>query len=201
MNYDEQFANLDSHAKAAYVSSKEYEKLPYINYDDLSADRKLWWQKVASRLIAKAKFNALRYATPEMEEVKKECREEDLDEYIYRVWLGYTVKPASEPQPDTKETKEPVVSKNYLEQALLVSGATGARGNTYGTAEENFQRIANLWNAQLGNSLTRPLTTADVSILMVLVKLSRLAKCPTHVDSWVDIAGYVNCASQIQQGE
>lgn len=194
------------------MKTEEYEKLPYINYDDLSADKKLWWQKVAFRLIAKAKFNALHYATPEMEEVKKECREEELDEYIYRVWLGCTGKPASAPQLDTKEPKEPVVSKNYLAQALEVSGATGARGNTYGTAESNFQRIANLWNAQLGLSngtaitvgtgcLTRPLTSADVSILMVLVKLSRLANCPTHTDSWVDIAGYVNCASQIQQGE
>ena len=38
-------------------------------------------------------------------------------------------------------SKEP--TKNYLHQATEVSGTTGARGNTYGTAEENFQRIAN----------------------------------------------------------
>lgn len=142
-----------------------------------------------------------------------EKSEEDtaLDNYIYTVWLG--IPNIQEPEDSELEIKcsnlvletfashEPLTTKNFLEQALLVSGKAGARGNTYGTAEENFQRIANLWNAQLGNSLTRPLTTADVSILMVLVKLSRLANCPTHVDSWVDIAGYVNCASQIQQGE
>ena len=127
MNPDEYLYRLDSHARAAYESSKEYEKLPYANYDDLSADRKLWWQKVASRLVTAAKNNALRYATPEMEEVKKECREEDLAEYIYRAWIGSTSKPVSNLQPETKETKEPVVSKNYLTQALEVSGATGAR--------------------------------------------------------------------------
>ena len=106
-------------------------------------------------------------------------------------------------------TKKPVVTKNYLHQAYEVSGATGARGNTYGTAEENFQRIANLMTAQLGlveelpNSgcLTRPLTKEDVALLMIHVKASRLANCPSHEDSWVDIAGYVNCVSNIQQGE
>ena len=40
------------------------------------------------------------------------------------------------------------VSKNYLHKAYDVSGQQGARGNTYGTAEENFQRIANLMTAQ-----------------------------------------------------
>ena len=105
--------------------------------------------------------------------------------------------------------KQSPVSKNYLHKAYEVSGQQGARGNTYGTAEENFQRIANLMTAQLGlveelpNSgcLTRPLTVEDVALLMIQVKVSRLANSPTHADSWVDIAGYVNCASQIQQGE
>ena len=106
-------------------------------------------------------------------------------------------------------TKKPVVTKNYLHQAYEVSGQKGARGNTYGSAEENFQRIANLMTAQLGlveelpNSgcLTRPLTGEDVALLMIHVKSSRLANCPSHEDSWVDIAGYVNCVSNIQQGE
>ena len=105
--------------------------------------------------------------------------------------------------------KQSPVSKNYLHKAYEVSGHQGARGNTYGTADENFQRIANLMTAQLGlveelpNSgcLTRPLTKEDVALLMIQVKASRLANSPTHADSWVDIAGYVNCASQIQQGE
>ena len=107
------------------------------------------------------------------------------------------------------ETKKPVVTKNYLHQAYEVSGTTGARGNTYGTAAENFQRIANLITSQLGlveelpNSgcLTRPLTQEDVALLMIMVKSSRLANSPIHADSWVDIAGYINCVSTIQQGE
>ena len=105
------------------------------------------------------------------------------------------------------ESKEP--TKNYLHQAYEVSGHQGARGNTYGSAEENFQRIANLMTAQLGlveelphsGCLARPLTVEDVALLMIMVKSSRLANSPIHADSWVDIAGYVNCVSQIQQGE
>ena len=99
--------------------------------------------------------------------------------------------------------------KNYIQRAYDVSGQQGARGNTYGTADENFQRIANLMTAQLGlveelphsGCLTRPLTAEDVALLMIQVKASRLANSPTHEDSWVDIAGYVNCVSTIQQGE
>ena len=106
-------------------------------------------------------------------------------------------------------TEEQQPTKNYLHQAAEVSGAVGARGNTYGTAKENFQRIANLMTAQLGlveelphsGCLTRPLTVEDVALLMIMVKSSRLANSPTHADSWVDIAGYVNCVSTIQQGE
>ena len=106
-------------------------------------------------------------------------------------------------------TKKQQQSKNYLHKAHEVSGQQGARGNTYGTAEENFQRIANLMTAQLGlveelpNSgcLTRPLTVEDVALLMIQVKASRLANLPTHEDSWIDIAGYVNCVSMIQTGE
>ena len=105
--------------------------------------------------------------------------------------------------------EQPVTYTNYLHKAYDVSGQQGARGNTYGSAEENFQRIANLMTAQLGlvedlpNSgcLTRALTKEDVALLMIQVKASRLANMPTHEDSWIDIAGYVNCVSMIQTGE
>lgn len=109
----------------------------------------------------------------------------------------------------TKKSEEVPTSTNYLHQALAVSGTAGARGNTYGSADENFQRIANLMTAQLGlvselpNSgcLTRALAVEDVALLMIMVKTSRLANNPVHADSWTDIAGYVNCASTIHNGD
>ena len=100
-------------------------------------------------------------------------------------------------------------SSNYLLKAYNVSGSAGARGNTYGTAEENFERIAKLFTAQLGlfadcpvsGKLTKPLTKEDVAALMIQVKLSRIANAPEHEDSWIDIAGYVNCISFIHNEE
>ena len=92
------------------------------------------------------------------------------------------------------------MEKRLLTQALEISGTTGARGNTYGSAIENFTRIANLWNAQLGSKLAEPLTPLAVAQLMILVKMSRLANAEDHEDSWVDIAGYVNCADTIMSG-
>lgn len=92
------------------------------------------------------------------------------------------------------------MEKRFLTQALEISGTRGARGNTYGSAHENFNRIANLWNAQLGAKLAVPMNALDVAQLMILVKMSRLANAEDHVDSWIDIAGYVNCADTIING-
>jgi hypothetical protein len=89
------------------------------------------------------------------------------------------------------------MTQGFLTKALEISGTTGARGNTYGSAHENFTRIAALWNAQLSSKLAVPLTPLDVAQLMILVKMSRLANAENHEDSWVDIAGYVNCADSI----
>lgn len=60
------------------------------------------------------------------------------------------------------------------------------RGTDYGSPLENFNRIANLWEAYTGQVFT----AQDVGIMMMLVKVSRLMENPKHFDSWVDIAGY-----------
>ena len=64
--------------------------------------------------------------------------------------------------------------------------ATKDRGEDYGKPSENFERIATLWEAYTGKKYT----VADVGLMMMLVKISRLMESPTHEDSWVDLAGY-----------
>lgn len=74
------------------------------------------------------------------------------------------------------------------------------RNTTYGAPEDNFARIAELWNAYLRIRPTdsnAPLNALDVAHMMSLMKLARLAYNPTHVDSFVDFAGYVACAAGI----
>lgn len=74
------------------------------------------------------------------------------------------------------------------------------RNANYGNPEDNFQNIANLWNAYL--TVSRPmaavLTPADVAVMSMLIKVARLGNNPVHHDSAVDIAGYAACLGDIQ---
>jgi len=65
------------------------------------------------------------------------------------------------------------------------------RGRDYGDPVLNHARIAALWSAFLGTELT----AHDVSICMILTKISRLAASPGHTDSYVDIDGYARIAA------
>lgn len=71
---------------------------------------------------------------------------------------------------------------------------TGKRDDEYGGPEDNFSRIAALWSAYLGTDIG----AEDVAIMMVLLKISRLAASfYESMDSWVDIAGYAACGAEI----
>lgn len=66
----------------------------------------------------------------------------------------------------------------------------GDRNATYGSPADNFTRTASLINAQFGTSFT----ATDVGVLMVLLKVARLASGAAQRDTFVDIAGYAACA-------
>lgn len=65
------------------------------------------------------------------------------------------------------------------------------RGADYGDPVANHERIAALWSAFLGFEVS----AHDVAVCMILVKVSRLASSPGHVDSLVDIDGYARIAA------
>lgn len=78
------------------------------------------------------------------------------------------------------------------------------RGLNYGKPEDNFQRIALIWNAHMVNRFgleaAPVLTPQDVSMMMILLKVARLQNSPEHHDSWVDVAGYAACGGEIASG-
>lgn len=84
-------------------------------------------------------------------------------------------------------------------QELLdyASAAVADRGLNYGTPEDNFGRIAALWNTHLANRLPGALTGSDVAMMMVLMKVARLENSPEHLDSWIDVAGYAACGATL----
>lgn len=92
-----------------------------------------------------------------------------------------------------------MLRKELLEEAAKITN--GERQEHYGTPENNFARIAALWNDYLG--IQDPfvaLSASDVAAMMILLKIARTRSDPKHLDSWVDIAGYASCGGEIVSG-
>lgn len=69
----------------------------------------------------------------------------------------------------------------------------GARNQTYGNVEDSFSRIASFWSTYL-NTVVTPI---DVAMMMVLLKTARASEGPSHLDNYVDVAGYAACAYEL----
>lgn len=96
-------------------------------------------------------------------------------------------------------TDTPDPAALLLEQALKI--VTGARRKSYGAPEDNFKCIADLWavwiaRRQQVDPQKVGLDAVDVSAMMVLMKVARLAESPAHADSWRDTAGYAACGAR-----
>jgi len=108
---------------------------------------------------------------------------------------------------DTPMQQQNTPRARLLEEAMKI--VHHDRNANYGNPEDNFQNIANLWNAyveanakaKLGSrdSYIPVFTPADVAIMNMLIKVARLANNPNHHDSAVDIAGYAACLADIQE--
>lgn len=91
------------------------------------------------------------------------------------------------------------MSKKIKGRKAVIEAATQAvmtdRNADYAPPEENFRRIADLWNVYLeGRS---EITPYDTAIMMVLVKVARIQASPHLADHLVDIAGYAACAGDV----
>jgi hypothetical protein len=75
---------------------------------------------------------------------------------------------------------------------------SGARRSAYGKPEANFERISRYWTAYMAN-VGKPIeiTAADVSPMMILMKLARLAESPQHLDSMIDAVGYTLTMAEV----
>ena len=75
----------------------------------------------------------------------------------------------------------------------------GDREQDYGSPEQNFERIAELWNAYFTG---RPdyISPIDVACMLALLKIARIASGHAKADNWVDLAGYAACGGEIEAG-
>lgn len=67
------------------------------------------------------------------------------------------------------------------------------RGQVYGDMVETHSRIADVWSGILGHSVS----SHQVALCMVGLKLVRASVSPSHKDSYVDAMGYTRIADTI----
>lgn len=91
-----------------------------------------------------------------------------------------------------KSTNGKPQRKNVLEEAMDIT--SGARREAYGHPRDNFKKIADLWSGYLGYNIS----SEDVAMLMVLLKVARHHHLPKH-DNLVDICGYARTAELLNE--
>ena len=96
------------------------------------------------------------------------------------------------------EEKKPMINrKEVLDRADKC--VNGDREGSYGSPEDNFARIAKMWNAYLGNTYPRKdLKPSDVAAMLALLKIARIGSGNYKDDNWIDLAGYAACGGELQ---
>ena len=77
----------------------------------------------------------------------------------------------------------------------------GQREHDYGSPEDNFATIAEMWTTYLRRSSSKfnpiVVTAHDVTVMMALLKIARIASGQVKEDNYVDGCGYLACAAEI----
>lgn len=87
-----------------------------------------------------------------------------------------------------EEVKEPCEVESVIQE----------RESVYGPPSVNLDCIARHWQAYLDNRNPGRLTIQDVCNMMVLTKISRMARTPEHADSVKDIKAYRKIAEEVK---
>lgn len=82
------------------------------------------------------------------------------------------------------------IREKVLDQAKKI--VMKDRNLQYGSAEDNFRDIAEMWTTYSGHVFK----AHDVAAMMIMVKLSRIKTSPSVADHWIDVAGYSACGAQ-----
>jgi hypothetical protein len=81
-----------------------------------------------------------------------------------------------------------------LRKALELCDEGGQRAKDYGPVADNFWRVAHLWSAYHGSEFT----AKDVGVMMLLLKVSRMAAPDGGTDdTFVDAAAYAALANEV----
>ena len=81
---------------------------------------------------------------------------------------------------------------DILEQAKKC--VCGDREQDYGSPENNFGIIAQLWTVYMDTLFT----SKDVAAMLALLKIARIRSGNAKADNWIDLAGYAACGGEIE---
>lgn len=114
------------------------------------------------------------------------------------LWMD-TEKRLPNKQNGTKE-REPETRREILQAAERC--VCGERDQDYGGPEDSFALIARLWEPIIKARCVRPgadvcVDAVTVALCMAELKIARATTNETHMDSWVDLAGYAACGGEI----
>lgn len=120
--------------------------------------------------------------------------------------MGYEVIEDDTPTIAETVEKNSEDAKRKLTRADILQAAEkcvcGQREQDYGTPEDNFKAIAELWEAYLNKACTRGVNVRveakDVAVMMALLKIARIAAGGGKADSWIDLAGYAACGAECE---
>lgn len=95
--------------------------------------------------------------------------------------------------------EEPPTRSDILDLAKRC--VVGDREQDYGSPEQNFERIAEMWEVYLVGKCTSAdvcIQPEDVAAMLALLKIARIASGHAKADNWVDLAGYAACGGEIE---
>lgn len=80
----------------------------------------------------------------------------------------------------------------------------GQREEDYGTPENSFKVIGELWEVYIkekcvGTDTIVTIVPEDVAALLGLMKVARIATGHGKSDNWIDLAGYAACGGELQE--
>lgn len=194
-------------------------ELPKIKGAAETADKKGWTEMTQEKYkkVAAAMRTALVSIFGNYADVEDRLRTADVE--IQSVLLNERIcaRPASYPIEGIAVEAEKLETENEpdegegeakkLTRAAVLEKARacvcGEREEDYGSPEDSFGCIAELWEAYLRAACVSPnaiitVTPADVAMLMALLKIARVGTSCVGgtADSFVDLAGYAACGAE-----
>lgn len=128
---------------------------------------------------------------------------------VHHAWkaaklMGYeVVEDSNEVEIDPVEKENSMTRKEIL--AAAEACVCGQREEDYGSPEDNFRTIAELWQAYIkarcvGAGASVDMMPEDVACMMALLKIARIASGRGTNDCWIDLAGYAACGGELAGG-